>query len=99
MAQFQWPVAQPGQKWTLTAPIRKQPRIRIPKQLTKVDNKRVLRPESGVTNLGFETSTGDVTLEEWAEKMLLSHYKLFQKKRKLEQDNFRKTMVSKGRFP
>ena len=30
----------------------------------QVDNKRVLRPESGTSNLGFETSTGDVTLEE-----------------------------------
>ena len=30
----------------------------------QIDNKRVLRPESGISNLGFETSTGDVTLEE-----------------------------------
>ena len=30
----------------------------------QIDNERVLRPESGTSNLGFETSTGDVTLEE-----------------------------------
>ena len=64
MVQFQWPLAQPGQKGTLTAPIWKKTQDADSQATHQVDNKRVLRPESETSNLGFETSTGDVTLEE-----------------------------------